>query len=395
MISSKMQEMTAGSSLIRAMFEEGKRLSQIYGIENVFDYSLGNPFVEPPKEISEAIKEILESENQTMVHGYMNNSGYEDVRTAIADFTNKRYKTKVTAEHIVMTNGAAGAINIAFKSLLNPGDEVLVFAPFFGEYKSYTGNYEGKLVVVPADTDTFEPNLAIMEEYVSEKTKVVLVNSPNNPSGVVYSEATIIKMTTILKKKEKEYGHSIYLIADEPYRELVYDEIEVPYLTHYYQNTLVAYSYSKTLSLPGERIGYLVVNPEIEDVEKVMMALNVANRVMGFVNAPSLFQRVIAKTLGAKVDVGYYKRNRDTLYQHLTQIGFKTKKPDGAFYLFMKAPIEDDVKFCQDAKQFNLLLVPGSAFGCKGYVRLAYCISYERVTRSLPAFEKLMKLYEA
>ncbi len=393
MISEKMKDLVAGSSLIRSMFEEGKKLAQVHGVENVYDYSLGNPNVEPPKAIKEAIREILENESPNMVHGYMNNSGYEDVRKAIADHTNNKYGTSISQEHIVMTCGAAGGLNIIFKTLLNPEDEVLVFAPYFGEYRNYASNFNARLVVVPPNTQTFQPNLDLMEECITDKTKIVIVNSPNNPSGVVYSEETIKAMADILRKKEEEVGHSIFLVSDEPYREIVYDEVFVPYLLNYYHNTIVGYSYSKSLSLPGERIGYLVVHPEIEDVEDVMASLNVANRILGFVNAPSLFQRVIIKTLNASVDVSVYQKNRDTLYEHLIKTGFEVLKPEGTFYLFMKSPIEDDKKFCADAKQFNLLLVPGSAFGCSGYVRLSYCISYQRIINSLPAFESLYKLY--
>jgi aspartate aminotransferase len=394
MISHKMQELISGSSLIRKMFEEGKRLSAIHGLENVYDFSLGNPNVEPPESVKEAIREILDTEAPNLVHGYMNNSGYDDVRMAIAAYTNQKNGTKVSKEHIVMTCGAAGGLNIMFKTLLNPDDEVLTFAPYFAEYNNYVSNFNAKLVVVPPDKETFQPNLGVLESYVTEKTKIVLINSPNNPSGVIYSEASIIALTNFLKKKEVEYGHAIYMISDEPYRELVYDGAFVPYLLNYYTNAIVGYSYSKSLSLPGERIGYLVIHPDIEDLENVLGALNVANRILGFVNAPSLFQRVVAKTLGAEVDVSEYKKNRDLLYRELTRIGFSTIKSEGTFYLFVKAPIEDDGQFCEDAKQFNVLLVPGKAFGCSGYVRLAYCISYERVVNSIPAFEKLWKLYQ-
>jgi len=393
MISHKMKDLVAGSSLIRAMFEEGKRLSAIHGIDNVYDYSLGNPNVEPPEVIKEAIREILDEESPTMVHGYMNNSGYEDVREAIANYTNSKHNTNVAKNHIVMTCGAAGGLNIVFKTLLNPGDEVLTFAPFFAEYRNYASNYDASLVVVPPNTETFQPNLQVFTDYISEKTKVVLVNSPNNPTGVIYNEETLRELAKILEDKQKEYGHSIFLVSDEPYREIVYDQAVVPYLLNYYENTIVGYSYSKSLSLPGERIGYLVVHPNIEEVDSVMASLNVANRILGFVNAPSLFQRVVARTLGAEVDVTIYKKNRDVLYDHIRKVGFEALKPEGAFYLFMKTPIEDDVKFCEDAKKFNLLLVPGRAFGCPGYVRLSYCIAYNRIVNSLPAFESLWALY--
>jgi len=393
MISDKMQELVASSSLIRAMFEEGKRLSLIHGAENVYDYSLGNPNVEPPESVKQAIRDILDTESPNLVHGYMNNSGYDDVRETIATYTNEKNGTNVKKDHVIMTCGAAGGLNIVFKTLLNPGDEVLTFAPFFAEYRNYTSNFNAHLVVVPADKETFQPNLAHLEEYITEKTKIVLVNSPNNPSGVIYSEATIIALAKMMKKKESEYGHAIFLVSDEPYRELVYDGTFVPYILNYYTNTIIGYSYSKSLSLPGERIGYLVVHPDIEAVTSVLGALNVANRILGFVNAPSLFQRVVARTLGTEVDVTIYKRNRDTLYEALQKMGYTVLKPEGAFYMFVKAPIEDDMKFCDDAKQFNLLIVPGRAFGCPGYVRISYCVAYEKIVASLPAFEKLWNYY--
>lgn len=388
-----MTELVAGSSMIRAMFEEGKKLAAIHGIENVYDFSLGNPNVEPPHQVKAAIKEILDDEAPTMVHGYMNNSGYEDVRQTIATYLNGLYQLELTHQHIVMTCGAAGGINILFKTLMNPNDEVVVFAPYFGEYRNYVNNFDGKLVVVPANIETFEPNFELMDDYITAQTKVVIVNSPNNPTGVIYSDKAYQRLAHLLLEKEKEYGTSIYLISDEPYRELIYSDIEVPYILKYYHNAIVGYSYSKSLSLPGERIGYLVVNPACDELNGILASLNVANRILGFVNAPSLFQRVIAKTLGAEVDVNYYKENRDLLYHHLTSLGFTCVKPEGAFYLFPRSPIADDIKFCSDAKQFNLLIVPGSAFGCPGHFRIAYCISHQRVKNSLDSFTKLWNLY--
>ncbi len=394
MISNKMKQLVAASSMIRAMFEEGKRLAAIYGEENVFDYSLGNPNVVPPEEVKEAILEILENESPNLVHGYMNNSGYEDVRGQIADFTNKKYHTNVSGKHIIMTVGAAGGLNIVFKTLLNPSDDVLVFAPFFGEYRNYASNFDANLVVVEADRTDFQLNLQALEATITPKTKIVIVNSPNNPTGVIYSKETLEGLAKVLRNKSEEFGHPIFLVSDEPYREIVYDGVEVPYLLNFYKNTIVGYSYSKSLSLPGERIGYLTVHPEIDDVDDVLSSLNVANRILGFVNAPSLFQRVVAKTLGAEVDVDIYKKNRDVLYNHLTGLGLEAVKPQGAFYLFVKSPIEDEVAFCEEAKKHNLLLVPGSGFGCSGYVRLSYCISYERIMNSLPAFDALMASYQ-
>ncbi len=393
MISNKMKDLVAGSSTIRAMFEEGKRLASIYGEENVFDFSLGNPNVEPPEVVKNTIIEILSEESPNFVHGYMSNSGYEDVRLKIAEFTNKKHNLNLTENNIVMTCGAAGGLNIIFKTLMNPGDEVITFAPYFGEYRAYTNNYDGNLVVVPSNTDTFEPNLEEFENKITSKTKIVIINSPNNPTGVIYSEEVIKSLANILNKKQKEFNSSIYLISDEPYREIVYDDIKVPYLLSYYNNSIIGYSYSKSLSLPGERIGYIVANSDLDDFDIFMQGLNVANRVLGFVNAPSLFQRVIARTLGAEVDVDIYKKNRDLLYSHLTKIGFSCVKPNGAFYLFPKSLIEDDVKFCQDAKKFNLLIVPGTAFGCPGHFRISYCVSYDKIEKSLAAFDKLAELY--
>lgn len=393
MISNKMKDLVAGSSTIRAMFEEGKRLASIYGEENVFDFSLGNPNVEPPEVVKNTIIEILSEESPNFVHGYMSNSGYEDVRLKIAEFTNKKHNLNLTENNIVMTCGAAGGLNIIFKTLMNPGDEVITFAPYFGEYRAYTNNYDGNLVVVPSNTDTFEPNLEEFENKITSKTKIVIINSPNNPTGVIYSEEVIKSLANILNKKQKEFNSSIYLISDEPYREIVYDDIKVPYLLNYYNNSIIGYSYSKSLSLPGERIGYIVANSDLDDFDIFMQGLNVANRVLGFVNAPSLFQRVIARTLGAEVDVDIYKKNRDLLYNHLTKIGFSCVKPNGAFYLFPKSLIEDDVKFCQDAKKFNLLIVPGTAFGCPGHFRISYCVSYDKIEKSLAAFDKLAELY--
>ncbi|MGL4798986.1 MAG: pyridoxal phosphate-dependent aminotransferase [Cellulosilyticaceae bacterium] len=394
MISTKMQDLVKNSSVIRAMFEEGKKLASIHGAENVYDFSLGNPNVVPPSTIKDAIHTILEEEHPNVLHGYMNNSGYEDVRLTIADYLNSKHTTTLTADHIIMTCGAAGGLNVIFKTLLNPEDEVIVFAPFFGEYRNYVSNFDGKLVVVPADTSTFEPNLQALEAALTPKTKAVIINTPNNPTGVIYSDATLKKLSALLTEKEKAFGTSIYLISDEPYRELAYDGIEVPYLLNYYHNTFIGYSYSKSLSLPGERIGYIAVHPEMDDLADILSALNVANRILGFVNAPSLFQKVIAKCIDNEVDVTIYKRNRDLLYNHLVSLGFECIQPQGAFYLFPKALIEDDKAFCQIAKEYNILLVPGSSFGCPGYVRLAYCTSYEMIERSLPAFTKLAERFK-
>ncbi len=393
MISDKMKKLVENNSVIREMFEEGKRLRAIYGDKNVFDFSLGNPSVETPEKVNEAIKEILEKEDSLKVHGYMSNSGFEDVRTTIADSINKRFETNFSENNIIMTVGAASALNIIFKSILNPDDEVIVFAPYFMEYNNYVSGYDGKVVVVSPNTENFEPNLEEFESKITEKTKAVLVNTPNNPTGVIYKEDVIKKMTEIMNRKEKEFGHEIFLISDEPYRELVYDDIEVPYLTKYYKNTFIVYSYSKTLSLPGERIGYVVVPSEMEDAENIITAITISNRIIGCVNAPSLIQRTVMKCINEKVDISIYKKNRDLLYSKLTELGFECIKPEGAFYLFVKTPV-DDKQFCNKAKEFNLLFVPGSSFGCSGYVRIAYCVKTDMIERSFEAFRKLAEYYK-
>lgn len=394
MIAEKMKSMVANSSAIRAMFEEGNRLAEIYGRENVFDFSLGNPNVPAPQEVKDAILEILHEEDPVVLHGYTNsNAGYADVRQAVADSLNERFDTKFEGKNIIMTVGAAGGLNVALKILLNPGDEVITFAPYFGEYRSYTANFDGVLVAISPDTETFQPKLDEFEAKITEKTKAVIVNTPNNPTGVVYSEETIKKMAAILDAKQKEFGTDIYLISDEPYRELAYDGVEVPYLTKYYANTMVGYSFSKSLSLPGERIGYLVIPDEASDSEDLQSAASVATRILGFVNAPTLQQKMVAKCLQAKTDISYYDRNRETLYNGLLECGFECIKPEGAFYLFVKSPVEDEKAFCAAAKKYNILIVPGSSFGCPGFVRMAYCVSYETIVNALPKFRELAKEY--
>lgn len=394
MIAEKMKGMVANSSAIRAMFEEGNRLAKIYGRENVFDFSLGNPNVEAPQAVKEAILSLVTEETPLELHGYTNsNAGYEDVRRTVAESLNERFQTAFSPENIIMTVGAAGGLNVILKTLVNPQEEVIVFAPYFGEYRSYTSNVDGVLVEISPDTESFQPKLDEFAEKITPKTKAVIVNTPNNPTGVVYSEETIREMARIMEEKQREYGTEIYLISDEPYRELAFDGVEVPYLTNYYKNTIVAYSYSKSLSLPGERIGYLVIPSEVSDSRDVIAAAGVANRILGFVNAPTLLQKVVAKCIGEKTDLTYYNRNRETLYEGLRQCGFRCIKPQGAFYLFVKSPIEDEKEFCEAAKRYNILLVPGSSFGCPGYVRIAYCVAYETITGALPKFQELAKQY--
>ncbi len=393
LVSEKMRPLLENNSAIRAMFEEGKRMAAVYGAENVYDFSLGNPSVPAPEEVKKAIYDILETEPSGLVHGYMSNAGFEDVRESIAASLNKRFGTAFQAKNLIMTVGAASGLNIALKALLNPGDEVITFAPYFVEYGAYVRNYDGVLVVISPNTEDFQPNLQEFEEKITAKTKAVIVNSPHNPTGVVYSEETIQKMAKIMEKKQKEFGHAIVLISDEPYRELVYDGVEVPYLTKYYANTIVGYSYSKSLSLPGERIGYVVIPDEMEESSQVIAAMTIANRVIGCVNAPSLMQRVIARCLDAKVDVETYDRNRMLLYSALKEYGFTCIKPQGAFYLFVKSPVADEKVFCQEAKKYHILMVPGSSFACPGYVRISYCVSEDTIRNSLPGFRKLAEEY--
>lgn len=393
MISEKMQTMVANSSAIRAMFEEGKRLSAVYGAENVYDFSLGNPNVPAPRKVGEAIKDILDTKDPLLVHGYMNNSGFEDVRAAIAKSLNERFDTSFAERNIVMTAGAAGGLNVIFKTLLNPGDEVIAFAPYFGEYKSYVSNFDARLTEVSPNAPSFQPNLAEFEEKITKRTRAVIVNTPNNPTGVVYSEETIRAMADVMERKQRELGTDIYLISDEPYRELVYDGANVPYLTKYYDNTIVGYSFSKSLSLPGERIGYLVLPDELADSADIIAGANVATRILGYVNAPSLFQRVVSRCLDAKADVAFYDRNRKALYGGLTELGFSCVKPEGAFYLFVKSPVPDEKAFCEAAKEERILLVPGSSFACPGYVRIAYCVAHTTIENAMPGFEALAKRY--
>lgn len=391
MISERMKPYVNNNSAIRAMFEEGNRLKALYGEDKVFDFSIGNPNVPAPDCVQETIIDLVKNMDPVVLHGYMNNAGFEDVRQSIAESLNRRFGTNFAAKNLIMTVGAASGLNITFKALLNPGDEVIVFAPYFLEYGAYVKNYDGVLVEVSPDTSTFQPNLEEFKSKINEKTKAVIVNNPHNPTGVVYSEDTIKKLAAILEEKEKEVGHPIYLISDEPYRELAYDGVEVPYLTKYYKDTIVGYSYSKSLSLPGERIGYVVIPDELDGSDEVIQAATIANRILGSVNAPSLIQKVVGRCVDAAVNVEYYDRNRKTLYEGLTKLGFECVKPQGAFYLFVKSPTKDEKEFVEAAKKYNILMVAGSSFACPGYVRLSYCVSYESIQNCLPEFAKLAK----
>ena len=393
MIAEKMKALVAGSSVIRAMFEEGKKMAQEVGAENVFDFSLGNPVTPAPEKVAETIGQILATKDSMEVHGYMSNSGYPQVRAKIAASLNERFGLDLDEEAILMTVGAAGGLNVILKTLINPGDEVLTLTPYFGEYRNYVSNFDGVLVEVPAAAPSFQPDLERLENAVNERTKAMIINSPNNPTGVVYTEETIKGLCAMLERKEKELGTSIYLISDEPYRELAYDGVEVPYLTKYYHNAIVGYSFSKSLSLPGERIGYLVMPASLDDAQQIRGGANVANRILGFVNAPSLMQLVVGECLDEKTDLDFYDRNRKALTEGLSKCGYTFTNPDGAFYLWMQAPGGDDKAFSQAAKKYHILVVPGSSFGYPGYVRIAYCVSPQTIAGSMAGFKALAEEY--
>lgn len=391
----KMFGLGSKRSIIREIFEYSKARAKEIGPENVFDFSLGNPSVPAPAAVNDTIRELLNSENSVLLHGYTSAQGDLKVREAIADSIQSRFGVQITPNHIYMTCGAAASLSICLKAVIeeDSADECIVFAPFFTEYRVFIENAGGKIVVSQPMEKTFQIDIADFESKINPNTKAIILNSPNNPSGVVYSEKTVKALCEVLRKKSAEYGKPIYLIADEPYRELVYSDVTVPYLMNYYDNTLVCYSYSKSLSLPGERIGYIAVSPKMEDATNIYLAVCGAGRSLGYVCAPSLFQHVIARCMDAKVDIEVYRENRDLLYNNLTAYGYECVKPDGAFYLFVKALEEDAYKFYEKAKEHEILVVPCDDFGVKGYVRIAYCVDKARVLGALPAFEKLAAEY--
>lgn len=380
-------------SVIREIFEFGKKRAQEVGAENVYDFSLGNPSVNPPQQVEDVLTQLLREENPTALHGYTSAQGDLTVRRAISDYITKTHGVPCDPDYIYMTCGAAASLVISLSAACEEGDEVITFAPYFAEYKVFAETAGAKLVALASEPDTFQIDFNLLEKSVGAKTAAVLVNSPNNPSGVVYSEETIRKLADLLRRKSAETGRTIYLVTDEPYRELVYGGVKVPYLTAYYKDTIVCYSYSKSLSLPGERIGYIFVNPQADRAKEIYLAVCGAGRAHGYVCAPSLFQKMIARCQGITSDVSVYERNRDLLVGALRGYGFRCVQPDGAFYLFVKSPEQDANAFCERAKKYDLLLVPGDDFGCPGYVRIAYCVSPEMIKRSLPAFEKLAGEY--
>ena len=383
-------------SIIREIFEYSKTRGVEIGAENVFDFSLGNPSGPAPADVNEAISKLLSERDSVLLHGYTSAQGDAGVRQTIADRINNKFNVGISPNLIYMTCGAAASLSICLKAVIEEGadDECIVFAPFFTEYRVFIENAGGKIVVSQPTAKTFQVDAADFESKITPYTKAVIVNSPNNPSGVVYSEDTIKSLCEILKRKSEEYGKVIYLIADEPYRELVYSGVEVPYLMNYYDNTLVCYSYSKSLSLPGERIGYIAVSPRMEECVNVYLCVCGAGRSLGYVCAPSLFQQVIKECIDAKVNVEAYKENRDLLYDNLTEYGYECVKPDGAFYLFVKALESDAYKFYERAKAHEILVVPCDDFGVSGYVRIAYCTDKQRIIRALPAFKALAEEYK-
>ncbi len=387
-VAEDMYRLGSQRSVIRDLFEYGKKLAAEIGAENVYDFSLGNPTVPAPDCVNETIRSLTQTLDGMTLHGYTSAQGDEETRQAVADYLNRTHGTRFKADDFYMAMGAAAALSLCFRALtVDSSDEFITIAPFFPEYRVFVEAAGAKLVVVPADTKNFQIDFEELEKRISRHTKGIIINSPNNPSGAVYSEETIKRLAALLEKKEQEFGTVIFLLADEPYREIVYDGAKVPFITKYYKNTLVCYSFSKSLSLPGERIGYVLVPEEVAEHKAVYAAIAGAGRSLGYVCAPSLFQKVLVSCIGQTGDIKEYQKNRDLLYVGLTNIGYECFKPQGAFYLFVKSPSEDSEAFCELAKEEHLLLVPADGFGCPGYVRISYCV--DMIKRALPAFERL------
>ncbi len=393
MLNKQMYEYGSKSSVIRELFAYGLERKKIVGDDKVYDFSIGNPSIPAPEEVEEAILELLE-EPAEILHGYSPAAGDPEVRKMLADSVNRKFGTCYTADNFYMTVGAAASLSITVKALTNPGDEFVAFAPFFPEYEVWVSTAGAKLLVTPADMENFQIDFEAFERLLGPKTKGVIINSPNNPSGVVYSEETICRLAELLERKGKEYGTSIYLLTDEPYREIVYDGCTVPFVPKYYPDTILCYSYSKSLSLPGERIGYILVPDEAEDSKRVMAAVAGAGRALGYVCAPVLFQKVVARCADVSGDVSAYRRNRDLLYNGLTKLGYECVRPQGAFYLFVKALEPDAGAFSEHAKKHDVLVVPSDSFGCGGYVRVSYCVSEKTIRDAIPVFAEIMKEYQ-
>ena len=395
MLVQKYKDMLSGKSVIRQLSEFATARGQEIGYENVFDYSLGNPSVPVPREFTDRMIHMLATKEPLELHGYSPSLGITSVREAIAENLEKRFGLPYRKEHIFMASGAAGALAHAFRLVTEPGDEILTFAPFFPEYHPYVDLTGAVLKVVPPNLENFQINFEAFEEMLTEKVKAVLINTPNNPSGVVYSTPTLQRLADILREKSKEYGHIIYLISDEPYREIVFEGVDSPCVSYFYDNTIMCYSFSKSLSLPGERIGYIIVPDEMEDSKRVMAAVNGAGRALGFVCAPVLFQRVAAMCADVPSDIAAYARNRDLLYNGLTELGYECVRPQGAFYLFVKSPEPDANAFSEKAKKHDVLVVPSDSFGCPGYVRISYCVAEKTIVDSMPAFKAIMEEVKA
>ncbi len=387
-IATKVNECIERASWIRKMFEEGAALREQYGADQIFDFTLGNPTIEPPAELHAELKKIATSPLPGM-HRYMNNAGYDETRSAVAEVIAEQCKQPVAKEHVVMTCGAGAALNVVLKTLLNPGDEVIILTPFFVEYKFYIDNHQGIPVTV-STLDDFQPDLLALESAINDRTKAIIINSPNNPTGVIYPEATLKELAQLLKKKEQELGTTITVISDEPYAKISYGE-DVPCIFNSVDNAVIVTSHSKDLALPGERIGYLAANPAMDEVELFMQGAIFCNRVLGFVNAPALMQRLVTKLQHCSVDSEIYRHKRDLLYNKLTELGFEMVKPGGGFYLFPKSPLADEMEFIRMAQKYRILLVPGSGFGAPGFFRIAYCVEDEMIERSLPRWEELAK----
>ncbi len=394
MLNEQMYGYGSKSSVIRELFAYGLERKKIVGEDKVYDFSIGNPSIPAPKEVKQAILELLE-EPAEVLHGYSPAAGDPKVRQTLADSVNRRFGTHYTADNFYMTAGAAASLSISIKALTNPGDEFITIAPFFPEYEVWVTTAGAELAVVPADTGNFQIDFDALERLIGPKTKGIIINSPNNPSGTVYSEETVRRLAELLEQKEKEYGTSIYLLSDEPYREIVYDGVTVPFVPNYYKNTLVCYCYSNSLSLPGERIGYIMVPDEAEDSRRVRAAVAGAGRALGYVCAPVLFQKAVAKCVDVSGDVSAYRRNRDLLYHGLTELGYECVRPQGAFYLFVKALEPDAGAFSEHAKKHDVLVVPSDSFGCEGYVRISYCVSEKTIQDAMPAFARIMEEYRA